>query len=274
MTNISRIVLVTCTCGVAFAGTFVVPSYPIDYATTAGNNSFPVGTTASRFQEIVGSGQFYGAMLITGLRFRAAAGTGPLSFNYSSLKITLSTSHAYPNTNNGHTLVSTTFDNNVGPDATVVYNAPFSGSSQGCSGPAPCPFDIAIPFSTAFPYDPSKGRLLVDILTPATSTTGKWDVVTFPDNTSSSMAFVQGSPTNATGQLGLGGIILGLDTTTPLITSVSNAATNIVAGLPNASIAQGAIFVIKGINLGPANISYSSTPFQSTTVTGTSASVT
>ena len=119
MTNTSRIAVAICACATAFGGTFVVPSYPVNYATTPGNNSLPVGTTASRFQEIVGSGQFYGVMLITGLRFRAAAGTGPLSFNYSSLKITLSTSQAYPNTNNGHTLVSTTFDNNVGPSKSL-----------------------------------------------------------------------------------------------------------------------------------------------------------
>src|SRR5437868_3045086 len=41
----------------------------------------------------------------------------------------------------------------------------------------------------------------------------------------------------------------------PAITSVQNAASNIVPGLPNSGIAQGAIFVIKGSGLGPANIS-------------------
>jgi len=36
------------------------------------------------------------------------------------------------------------------------------------------------------------------------------------------------------------------------ITSVQNSGSNIVAGLPNAGIAQGVIFVIKGSGLGPA----------------------
>jgi hypothetical protein len=40
---------------------------------------------------------------------------------------------------------------------------------------------------------------------------------------------------------------------TPMITAVENAATNIPPGLPNSAIAQGALFVVKGANLGPAN---------------------
>ena len=60
----------------------------------------------------------------------------------------------------------------------------------------------------------------------------------------------------------------------PNIASVSNAASNISPGLPNAPIAQGAIFVVYGSGLGPANITFASTAFQSTTVSGTSVSVT
>jgi uncharacterized protein (TIGR03437 family) len=44
--------------------------------------------------------------------------------------------------------------------------------------------------------------------------------------------------------------------------------------LPNAGIAEGAIFLIVGSNLGPAALSISSSPFMSTTVGGTSARVT
>jgi len=39
---------------------------------------------------------------------------------------------------------------------------------------------------------------------------------------------------------------------TPAITAVENAATNIQPGLPNAGIAQGSMFVVKGSNLGPS----------------------
>ena len=61
---------------------------------------------------------------------------------------------------------------------------------------------------------------------------------------------------------------------TPVITSVVNAASNIVPGLPNAGIAQGAIFVVYGTNLGPSNISIAPAAFQSTSLSNTSVAVT
>ncbi len=60
----------------------------------------------------------------------------------------------------------------------------------------------------------------------------------------------------------------------PMITAVENAASNIVAGMPDAGIAQGAIFIVHGSNLGPANISIASSAFQNTTLSNTSVAVT
>ena len=57
----------------------------------------------------------------------------------------------------------------------------------------------------------------------------------------------------------------------PTVTAVANAASNIPAGMP---IAQGSIFIIKGRGLGPDNISISPAAFQSTTLSGTSVTVT
>ena len=57
----------------------------------------------------------------------------------------------------------------------------------------------------------------------------------------------------------------------PTITSIANAASNLTF---NAPVAQGAVFVIKGSGLGPANLSTASAPFQSTTLSGTSVAVT
>jgi uncharacterized protein (TIGR03437 family) len=57
----------------------------------------------------------------------------------------------------------------------------------------------------------------------------------------------------------------------PTITAVENAASNVVI---NAPLAQGSIFVIKGSGLGPTNISIAATPFQSTSLSGTSVTVT
>jgi uncharacterized protein (TIGR03437 family) len=59
----------------------------------------------------------------------------------------------------------------------------------------------------------------------------------------------------------------------PAISAVVNAASNIPQGLPNAGIAQGAMFVVYGSNLGPAAISYSSAPFHSASQAGTSIAV-
>jgi len=254
----------------AFGGTYVVPNI-----NTPGNLPVPVGGNAQRLQEIVGSGQFNGPLVITGIRFRSAVGTGPVSFNYSSFKVTVSTTQVYPNTNNGHTLPSTTYASNAGPDAVTVYNGPISVSSPGCTG-GPCAFDIDIPFASPFSFDPSKGRLLVDIVNSAASGTpaGSLDGVSFTDSTSSTVAVVSGDPTQATGKLILAGIILGLDTTTPLITAVENSASNLPPALPNGGIAQGSIFIVQGSGLGPANISIAQSAFQTTNLSGTSVAIT
>lgn len=257
----------------AFAGT-----YPVPYITTPGNSSIKVGTKAQRFQEVIGSGQFQGPLVITGIRLRAAAGGGPINFNYSSFQVTVSTTPVYPNTNNGHTLASTTYANNVGPDATIVFNRSISQSSAGCSnnGNGPCAFDIDIPFSAPFAFDPNKGRLLVDVVNSAgaASNSGNLDAMSFPDTSSSTAVVIAGDPTQPTGTLGLEGIILGLDTTTPIITAIENSASNLMAGLPNAGVAQGAIFIVQGSGLGPANIQIAPAAFQGTTLAGTSISVT
>jgi uncharacterized protein (TIGR03437 family) len=60
----------------------------------------------------------------------------------------------------------------------------------------------------------------------------------------------------------------------PTISSVVNAASNILPGLPNAGIAQGAIFLVYGTGLGPANIAIAQNAFQSTSLSDTSVAVT
>ncbi|MGA2144114.1 MAG: hypothetical protein ABSH49_04035 [Bryobacteraceae bacterium] len=60
----------------------------------------------------------------------------------------------------------------------------------------------------------------------------------------------------------------------PTISSVVNAASNILPGLPNAGIAQGAIFLVYGMGLGPANIAIAQNAFQSTSLSNTSVAVT
>jgi hypothetical protein len=114
---------------------------------------------------------------------------------------------------NGHTLPSLTYVNNVGADATTVFDAAISGSSPGCSAPGPCPFDLVIPLTTPFSFDPSKGRLLVDVVSsaPTGPVKGKLDALSFPDSTTSTVATVAGDPAQAVGTLLIGGAVLGLD---------------------------------------------------------------
>jgi len=60
----------------------------------------------------------------------------------------------------------------------------------------------------------------------------------------------------------------------PSVAAVENAASNIDPRMPNSGIAQGAIFVIYGTGMGPANAVVAPVPFQSTTLSNTSVSVT
>ncbi len=254
----------------AFGGTYVVPN-----VTGPGNVPVKVGSKAQRLQEIIGSGQFGGPLVITGVRLRSSVGTGPVNLNYSSFMVTLSTTQAFPNTINGHKLASTTYATNVGPDATTVFNSAISASSPGCAGNGPCAFDMEIAFTTPFSYDPTKGRLLVDVVNSAASGTaaGSLDGISFPDPNSSTAVIINGDPNQPTGNLSLGGIILGLETSTPLITAIENSASNLTPALPNAGIAQGSIFIVQGSGLGPANIAIAASAFQTTTLSDTSVSV-
>ncbi len=199
-------------CTAGFADTLVLPNAQ---ATAAGNQPVHQGSKATRVQEVIGGGQFAqfnGPVTITGIHFRSAPGTGPVNVSTNSYRITLSTTQAYPNTKNGHTLPSLTYASNVGPDATVVYNAATTGSSPGCNAPGPCPFDLSIPFSMPFVFNPLNGRLLVDVSAAPTGTPqGSLDGVIFPDNINSTMAIVTGDPSQATGTLFIGGIVIELD---------------------------------------------------------------
>lgn len=235
---------------VALADSVVVPN---PQATAAGNSPFKIGKNAGRIQEVIGGGQFSqftGPVTITALRVRSFPGSGPLNFTLASYMVTLSTTQTYPNTKSGHTLPSTTFASNVGPDATVVYNSSYTANSPGCAGPGPCPFDIVLKLTTPFSYDPSKGRLLIDIVSsqPTGAFAGALDSEVFPDSTSSSVAIVLGDPSAQSGTVYLAGLVLEIDTAgsstpTPTIGSVYNAADS------SANLAPGILAQVRGMNL-------------------------
>ncbi len=225
--NLSFAIIFLATSAVVLGDTVVVPNAQ---ANAAGNSPIHLGNSPVRIQEVIGSGQFPGAIMISAMRLRAAPGTGIVNSSGPSAQLTLSTTQAYPNTSNGHTLPSSTYANNVGPDAVVVFRGSFTLSSPGCAAPGPCAFDLVVPFSSPFFYDPTKGRLLVDLVTPTPSGTvaGSLDAVLFGDSTTSTVAVIGTDPNLPTGFLTLGGFVLQFEFAaagpTPSITSVVNTA--------------------------------------------------
>ena len=131
------------------------------------NNGFPFHYTgfngnlnAQRYQQVYGANAFTtGPILITGISFRPDAIAGD-AFNVvlPSILIRMST------TSMAVDGLSSTFSANIGADETTVRSGPLSISSLD-TGPVAGPkdFDIFIPFTTSFVYDPSQGNLLMDV---------------------------------------------------------------------------------------------------------------
>jgi len=147
-------------------------------ATTAGNGggTLPATPTSGEIQNLFDPSQFpSGPIYITGITFRAAPGQGAYGLTVSG-SVYASTSPNWPNSNNGHPLMSSTFASSVGPDNTLVLSGNnVTLSAPACAGPAPCPFATPIVFSSPFLYNPAKGPLLLDVKATAISGVGKAD---------------------------------------------------------------------------------------------------
>ncbi len=150
-----------------FAQVLVVPGAQ-ENAEGNSNNGFPFNYTgfnsnlnAQRYQQVYGADAFNtGPILITGISFRPDAGSGnPFNAVLPSILIRMST------TSMAVDGLSSTFSANIGADETTVRSGALSISSAD-TGPAGGPknFDIFIPFTTSFLYDPSQGNLLMDVL--------------------------------------------------------------------------------------------------------------
>jgi hypothetical protein len=237
MSRAKLVFLFAASCLAAFGSVIVVPNFN---TSNVGNDTDTAdGTGDLRVQELLGSGQFASAggpiLIIDQFSFRASPGTGPLPFTITSLSIYLSTSSKFPNTNGP--LMSTTFADNVGPDNTLVYSGPFTANSPGCAGPAACPFDVSLSFTTPFLYNPSQGRLLLDLkLTGFTGGNGKFDFVSFvgpPNGNGGSIASLNGGLNAATGQLTFGGDIVQLR-----YTAVPEPAPGVLVSIGAAALAM------------------------------------
>ncbi len=131
------------------------------------SNSFPFNRTAGtsqRYQQVYDRSQFSGITapaLVTAIRFRADGSIGhSFAATLSDVRIDLATT-AMPVGG-----LSPTFANNVGPDDAIVFGGPGGGPlslSSSASGGPPRAFDVTIPLTTPFLYDPAVGNLLLDL---------------------------------------------------------------------------------------------------------------
>ena len=172
-------------CGLCAAAMGATVTVPGAWTSTSGTSEpLPILTNSTfRDQELIGPEQFGSgtALLITKIGFRAFPGSGPLSATITNLTVHLSTSPLFPNSDNGRTQMSTTYADNIGPDATLVFSGAAGLNSSGCAGPSPCPFDQVLTLTTPFLYNPALGSLLVDLqYTGYTATAGSLDGALFP----------------------------------------------------------------------------------------------
>ncbi len=135
-------------------------SLPTILASAEGGGGSSVLNNNIRLQEVFSADQFpQHTMVIRELRWRPSAIYGSaFTATLPRLQINLSTTSRSPSD------LSSTFAQNVGTDELVVRDGPITLTST-FAGPAggPKAFDIVVPLEHPFPYDPSKGNLLVDI---------------------------------------------------------------------------------------------------------------
>lgn len=127
------------------------------------NNGFPFnisdfGVPSQRYQQVYDAGEFPVSIIeITDIRFRPDDVAGnAFAGVLSSIRVDLSTTSAAVSG------LSTTFASNVGGDNVTVFSGAWAASSADTGGP-PRSFDIVLPLSTSFFYDPSLGNLLLDV---------------------------------------------------------------------------------------------------------------
>jgi hypothetical protein len=97
--------------------------------------------------------------------------------------------------------LSTTFASNVGNNDTVVFSGALSLSSAASGSPAA--FDVLIPFTTAFFYNPAAGNLLLDVRNSGGGTSSQFDAVSATGDSVSRAYNPVNSSTGSTETFGL-----------------------------------------------------------------------
>jgi uncharacterized membrane protein len=127
------------------------------------NNGFPFnlsshGHTGMRYQQVYAASELgaTGLVTITHLAFRRDVSNSSFASTLPDIQIELMTTAATPAT------LSTTYASNRGADAVMVHpRGSLSLSSSGTGTPPP--FDIVIPLTTPFVYNPALGNLLMEV---------------------------------------------------------------------------------------------------------------
>src|ERR1019366_6196738 len=97
------------------------------------------------------------------------AGWGAFAATLPGILINLSTTAKAPDG------LDTTFANNVGLNDTLVYSGTLTLSSAAIGSPAA--FDILIPLTTPFWYNPAAGNLLLDVRNSGGGSSSQFDAV-------------------------------------------------------------------------------------------------
>jgi hypothetical protein len=145
----------------AAAATIVIPNVNLAQPGPS-NQAFPLNQGNMRYQQVYAADQFQGMMgTITAISFRTDESTGlPFVSNPIDVEVRLSHTKAVP------TALSLTFDDNVGTDATLVYDGPLSLSSAGLGA-----FDIVMDIDDVFLYDGVRNLLMeIKVFGPAITT--------------------------------------------------------------------------------------------------------
>ena len=151
------------------ASTIVVPG-SLEAVEANGENTIPFNVPGEQtYQQIYASSEFgVEPLLLTGMSFRPDDEFGAaFSETLSDVSIYLSTTTAAVDG------LSLDFDDNAGADNTLVHSGALSLSSDGVA----LVFDITIPFTTAFLYDPALGNLLVWVVNAEGGATTYFDAI-------------------------------------------------------------------------------------------------
>lgn len=145
----------------------------VTFEAPGSNNCFPFACAPMNYQQVYSASGFSGPVDIYGISFKTAQdgfghAMGPTPV---TLTIDFSTTGVTPTTITGN------FAANRGSDDKIVFSGTATLSSSGGNV-----FDITIPFTSSFRFDPNQGNLLVGM-----NVTQGWQITAFEANRSTLM---------------------------------------------------------------------------------------